>query len=256
MITYLNNKIINQALLALFLLFIFTSIIPATALSQSAEKKNQVPINNSDNNPTAINNKNLGWAGKTEAKNKGKNSILNLIDSMAQKSKTPSIMYKPQELKDIDRAIEAYNNKEKFLLGDEAQEIESIKTPEDNAKSYIYLSSILYHSPNNWSVWINDKKISKEDNKFGDELYIKSINKDRAEIIWTMSLSKWKIISNNKQEDILPPVNNNQVEFNFSLSFNQTYMLNGNKIVEGRLIPIADIKSASNNPSNTINQEP
>ncbi len=105
-----------------------------------------------------------------------------------------------------------------------------------SALSYIYLNSILYFPPNSWSVWVNDKKISSEDNKKTAEFYVKAIDNNEVNIIWTISISKWKILSGKKSESSAPKINkNSQVEISFRLKPNQTYILSSGTVVEGRL---------------------
>ncbi|MES2677039.1 MAG: hypothetical protein V4612_01820 [Pseudomonadota bacterium] len=174
------------------------------------------------------------------------NGALKNSNSANSHKNNSSLMYSDDELKKIQEAINALKDG-KPLNSDAIQED---ITPEDNAKSYIYLGSILYNSPNSWSAWINDQKISSTDNKIGNELYIKSINADSVRVIWTMSISKWKILTNKKSEDGAPINQNNQVEIDFTLSFNQTYMLNGSRIVEGRIAPL--LNSSLSKTANTI----
>jgi hypothetical protein len=165
-----------------------------------------------------------------------------IVDTLIKTPEVVSLMYSPEEISKINEAIEAYKNNEVLVLDDEQSNEETLSTkPEEkaevNSRSYVYLGSILYYSPTNWSVWINDKKISYHNNDIESELYIKNINKDYVDIVWLMSISKWKILANKIFMVDIPVNKNNQVEFNFSLSFNQTYMLNGERIVEGRIAP-------------------
>ncbi len=162
--------------------------------------------------------------------------IVNSI-SGSNKKDVSSLMYSDDEISKIQDALDAFKYGTPLPSETKAGNNDMVTTnaPEENAKSYIYLGSILYHSPDNWSVWINDQKISAQDNKPSNNLYIKSLDKDRASIVWTMSISKWKIITNSNSEEKAPINQNNQVEFDFILSFNQTYMLNNNQIVEGRV---------------------
>lgn len=162
-----------------------------------------------------------------------------IVDILVKKPKIVSLMYSPEEIIKINSAIEAYKNNEILVIDEEERGGEKQKKPEEkievNSRAYVYLGSILYNSPKSWSIWINDKKISYHNNNTQNELYIKSISKDSVDIVWLMSISKWKILVNKIFSVDMPVNENNQVEFNFSLSFNQTYMLNGEKIVEGRV---------------------
>lgn len=234
----------NQQLLQELSTGIDTSLPGADAPTANSQTTNKPTA---DNKTTNVKSSNLA------------KSISTIVNSaIDKKNQPPSIMYNDDDINNIDRALDAYKNKASFSLNNDEEKTKSDEKSsgktEDNAKSYIYLSSILYRSANDWSVWINDQKISAADNKFGNELYIKSINQDKADITWTMSLSKWKILSNKQADSTMVINSDNQVEFNFSLSFNQTYMLNGNKVVEGRLIPAITLQSGANSETSKTEQ--
>ncbi len=170
--------------------------------------------------------------------NQGGNSISKIVSSLVKKNNEPSLMFSDEEITKIDQALDAYINETPFdalETKEDKKEQEPESPSADKTNSYIYLESILYHSPSNWSAWINGQKISSTDNRSSNELYVKSISADTANILWTMSVSKWKILTNQTSENGAPININNQVELNFNLSFNQTYMLVGGKIIEGRI---------------------
>jgi hypothetical protein len=170
--------------------------------------------------------------------NQGGNSISKIVSSLVKKNNEPSLMFSDEEVTKIDQALDAYINEKPFdniEIKEDKKEQESESISADKVNSCIYLESILYHSPTNWSAWINGQKISSTDNRSSNELYVKSISADTVNILWTMSVSKWKILANQTSENGAPVNINNQVELNFNLSFNQTYMLVGGKIIEGRI---------------------
>ena len=198
--------------------------MPKVEISGQNVKEIVNTVNKSTNNKS--NPKEL-----TQVENPNK---INTADSSTNKNIT-SLMYVDEELEKIQEAIDAYKNNQPLNIGNQGVEIEeNDAVRDDKAKSYIHLGSILYNSPKNWSVWINDKKISFDNNKIGNELYIKSIDESKANIIWTMSISKWKILTNKKSEEGAPINASNQVKIDFTLGFNQAYTLNSGKITEGR----------------------
>jgi hypothetical protein len=145
-----------------------------------------------------------------------------------------SLMFSDEGIKNLNLALDAYkNNKPYVVKNNKPKKLQALF--EENIKSYIHLGSILYNSPNIWSVWINDTKISARNNNASNELYIKSINHHKAYIAWTMSISKWKILTNAKSELDAPINAKNQVEFNFTLRFNQTFILKSSNVVEGNV---------------------
>ena len=88
-----------------------------------------------------------------------------------------------------------------------------------------------------------------------NEIYIKSINANNVDIVWTMSITKWKILTEQKSDNRAPIGANNQVELNFNLSFNQTYILVGQRIIEGRIKFISTKVSGNDESDNDRSSE-
>ena len=159
-------------------------------------------------------------------------------------------MFNDEQYSNVEKAIEALRNNQEFVPeGEEAkklseeeakkqeEEIKEFQKNEDNAKSYIFLSSIMFFSENSWSLWINDKKFMSSSNSSDNELYFKNVSQDKTTIVWRLSISKWKILSGKKSEEYAPKINeNNQVEVEFTLKPNQTFILSSNKVVDGRAV--------------------
>jgi hypothetical protein len=201
----------------------------------------QENINNSNiiNNPSNEINKKVETASnKTPI---SASYIKKSIEDLFSNTKIQSLMFSDTDISNIDKAIEAFQNNQIFELegGEENQEKsiteEEKKLEQENVKAYIFLSSILYFGNDSWSLWINDKKYTAKNNKIDSELYFKSVEKDKVNIIWKLSVSKWKILSGLRSESLAPKINsNNQVEIDFVLQPNQTFILNSNKIVNGK----------------------
>ncbi len=201
----------------------------------------QENINNSNiiNNPSNEINKKIETASnKTPI---SASYIKKSIEDLFSNTKIQSLMFSDTDISNIDKAIEAFQNNQIFELdgGEENQEKsiteEEKKLEQENVKAYIFLSSILYFGNDSWSLWINDKKYTAKNNKLDSELYFKSVEKDRVNIIWKLSVSKWKILSGLRSESLAPKINsNNQVEIDFVLQPNQTFILNSNKVVNGK----------------------
>jgi hypothetical protein len=201
---------------------------------------------NSDKMPKSINIDKLK-AGETPISS---NLIKNALDDIFSPSKLKSIMYDEEQFSNLEKAIEALRNNQSFVPeGEEInkqsaedakkqeEEIKKLEGSEENVKSYVFLSSIMYFSENQWSLWINDKKFLANSNSSENELYFKNIAQDRITIVWRLSISKWKILSGKKSEEYAPKINeNNQVEVEFSLKPNQTFILGSNKVVDGRAV--------------------
>jgi hypothetical protein len=168
------------------------------------------------------------------------NNISNIISNTPNSQKAISLMYDDEELAGIQNAIDSFKNDRVYVpaTGQEDDNSKPVKDDKINVRSYIYLGSIMYFGPKNWAVWIDGKKVTYEDNKPSNELYLTSVTHSDASVLWTMSLSKWKILSGKKNEDLAPKVNNNnQLEIKFTLKSNQTYSLRSNNVTEGFQVP-------------------
>jgi hypothetical protein len=65
----------------------------------------------------------------------------------------------------------------------------------------VYLGSIVYYSPSNWSVWLNDKKLVNIQNVPTNEFYITRLSRTQMELVWKPksiadTLQKWKDMTN------------------------------------------------------------
>ena len=163
-----------------------------------------------------------------------KDKILNNNEDDKKKEKI-SIMHSHEESSNIQKAIDAFKNG--YLLEkpeeEEVEEVEEEK--EEEIKSTIYLHSILYQSPTNWTIWLNDDKITAEQNYPSNEMFISSIDRNKIEVLWILTFSKWKILLSNEDVRVKPFVNkNNQVELKFTLSPHQTYILDYDLVVDGK----------------------
>ncbi len=205
-----QEKITNQT----------SQIIETTNQNNQETKKTEAPIN------------------KTQI---SASSIKKSIEDLFSGAKIQSLMFSETDSSNIDKAIEAFQNNQIFELESEEENLEKSTTEEakkleqENVKAYIFLSSILYFGTDSWSLWINDKKYTAKSNKVESELYFKSVERDKVNIIWKLSVSKWKILSGLRSESLAPKINNNnQVEIDFTLHPNQTFVLSSNKVVNGK----------------------
>ncbi len=167
-------------------------------------------------------------------------------------NKTSSLMFDDKESDNIERAIDSLKSNQVYVPEEGEGEVnpasdqkkkeeveikEKEKQNEFNEKSYIYLASIMYSTPQDWVVWINDKKITSETNKKTKELYLKSVQKDQVSILWSVSASKLKVLLGKKADDLNLKINeNNQIEVKFVLQPNQTFVLGSNSVVEGKAV--------------------
>lgn len=191
-----------------------------------------------------------------------------LVKTLLGINKPSSLMFDDEELANIDRAIDSLKNNQTFVPGQDKtnanKTLDATKKAEEdieNEKSYIYLASIIFYSPKDWAVWINNQKITSDSNKNNKELFVKEIYPDRAKIVWSIGITKWRILSHKKPDDTPPKVNaKNNVEIEFVLKPNQTFILGSSRITEGRAVGfITRDNSRNNNPNaktatQTLNQ--
>lgn len=210
-----------------------------TSAEKQAPTDNIAPLDDGNN----INNKN--------ALNAAANKIKDTIGNILLNKKATSLMFDDKQNSNIERALESLKNNQAFVpegeegeLSEEEQkkkaaltEAEAIKVQQENEKSYIYLASIIYFSPQDWVVWINDKKITSQNNAKDKELFIKYVQRDRVSLTWKISLSKWRILAGRSSEEVPPNLNsNNEVVVHFELLPNQTFILSTNNVVEGKAV--------------------
>lgn len=153
-----------------------------------------------------------------------------------------SLMFDDEQNSNIERAIYAFKTNQSFTpesssnnTDDKSQQKESEVS--ENEKSYIYLASIIYFGRSDWVVWINNQKITAASNRESNEMYITDVEPSRVKFLWRISVSKWKILSGQKSEILAPKINDrNQVEVEFELHPNQTFMLTNRNVIEGKAV--------------------
>lgn len=176
--------------------------------------------------------------GFTNTQKNNAPSLINKIEKevsqiLVRKRKFKSLMFTDSQIAELNAAIDSYKGGE-IYLPDSNSEIAATEEEEVNKKSYIHLASILFFDDNDWTVWLNGEKITKQSNHPANELYILSINKNEIEVLWTISVTKWRILLGRRADDLESQINlNNQVEAKFTLRPNQTYLLVDDIVAEG-----------------------
>jgi hypothetical protein len=197
-------------------------------------------------------------------------SISNSISKILGDNSTitvPVLMFNDQEIANINRALDSLKNNQIFVPeglekieekpAEEDQEKKEESEVEENEKSYIYLGSLIYFTPSDWVIWLNDQKISTSTNDPQKEIYVTKVLSDRINVKWKMSLTKWKILSGKRDETQAPRLdfNSNIVESEFELRPNQTFILGSNSVVEGKAV-IALIKKKESKDKSSAKRTP
>ncbi|MBL6664948.1 MAG: hypothetical protein ISQ34_03800 [Rickettsiales bacterium] len=149
------------------------------------------------------------------------------------------LMFTNKEYDNLQKAILSFVNNVEYVEDQieftKLDKPEEKKEEEKSQRSYIYLASLLYFSEDNWVIWVNDKKITSEDNDPKNEFYVKEITKNSANIVWKLGVTKWKIITGKSDEELPKTDTDNQIINNFTLRPNQTYILVEDNIIEGKV---------------------
>lgn len=240
----MKSEIFNQNKCGFFFsllvaLCFFSNNSQAQNLIESAKTLNE-KIKTVDQNVTQNAQENI--ANKTVILNNGE---LKKLD----KSKLPkSIMFTDEEITKVQEAMDAFLNNTS-LENPESSGVEvvdeNISEIQIKKQSQVYLNAILYVSKNNWIAWVNGNKITVKDNIVSNPIYIRSIDKNKASIVWTIGITKWKALIGEREDlnSSAYKVNpNNQVEVRFTLKTNQTYNLINNTVVEGKMDKIKKSK--------------
>ncbi len=188
-----------------------------------------------------------------------KNSIATELKQVFEKKKPnfKSLMYDDEEMELIKKSILALRNGESLSIGDEdsnklsKEELAKLEAErknkellELNERSKIYLGSIIYITQDNWAIWLNKNKITSYNNNKDNEFFVEKISQNKADILWTLSLSKWRVLSGKIGNENLPNTNDkNQALIRFSLKTNQTFILRYNNIIEGKQVSIKNIEN-------------
>ena len=214
-------------------------------------------INQSNNDPKTLGQISAESISNSISKILGDNSAITV----------PVLMFNDQEIANINRALDSLKNNQIFVPeglekkeekpAEENQEKKEESEVEENEKSYIYLGSLIYFTPSDWVIWLNDQKISTSNNDPQKEIYVTKVLSDRINVKWKMSLTKWKILSGKRDETQAPRLdfNSNIVESEFELRPNQTYILGSNSVVEGKAV-IALIKKKESKDKSSAKRTP
>lgn len=237
----------HNQLYKIFSLLIFTLIFTGAnnALAQEASSFSEANLPEKAV-PTKTDSGKTAPAAVVEALG-SKTTIIsnNSLANMLLGNKMTSLMFSDEENGNIERAVDSLKNNQVYSPGGDDSE-DKLKADADkkkaeekteNEKSYIYLASIIYFTAKDWVVWVNEQKITPATNKKERELFVTSVRKDQVSIRWTISVSKWKILSGAKPDAPTPPINeDNKIVVNFDLKQNQTFILSANSVVEGKAV--------------------
>jgi len=121
----------------------------------------------------------------------------------------------------------------------------------------LYLGSIVYYSPANWSVWINGKKLVNRSNQESNEFFVIRISRSEVELVWRPSSlldtpETWRQLTDDGAHP-LPgiEVDAEKGKITLQLHPNQTFLSKSLAIREGLIKSASAAQAAApNTPAN------
>ncbi|MDX1975308.1 MAG: hypothetical protein SFT92_06490 [Rickettsiales bacterium] len=163
----------------------------------------------------------------------------------------PSMFYSPDEIRQIHLAINTYikysNGNEKEMTADEADFLNKMAAifgkKEVKHSAYFtypqfFLKSIVFHSADDWSVWVNDRRITQSTPKDIGDLEVSAISSDQVRLAWRPQ-------DMGRVNDIWSKQPNDKIEVDqirqmviFDLKPNQTFSSYKMDVFEGKVLPV------------------
>jgi len=185
----------------------------------------------------------------TEKKSVNKQETTVAIGDNTPKNTAKSVFFSNSEFDKIKTAESICGNKNQDSKDGSVKEadflksLETVITGSKTSTQFTYpqffLSSILYHSPNEWVVWVNGQRMDSENKQNTNlGLQVLSIDKDKASFEWIPErMDMVRDVIDPKQKDILKVDLLNR-KIVFTLHGNQSFSSYAMQIVEGRILPI------------------
>jgi hypothetical protein len=163
----------------------------------------------------------------------------NSVDVMELKKKYQTLMFNQNQLESILNIINNNNNNNnnnnrKYTFIDEEN-------------FYYHLKSIIYASPNNWTIFLNDKKINNFERRYDDKVTIVKITPNYVVFLWTGTIPEMNTMNYNNTiplDKYTIDNENGEVKIPFKLSIHQTFLPLEYKIVEGFALPNTDVNDS------------
>ncbi|MDR0423354.1 MAG: hypothetical protein LBH46_02065 [Rickettsiales bacterium] len=126
----------------------------------------------------------------------------------------------------------------------------------DEENFYFYLKSIVYSSPNSWTIFVNDKRITDSDRRYDDKVTILKVSPNYVTFLWTGTIPEINTMNYN---DTIPEdkykIENDEVKMPFRLSLHQTFLPLEYKIIEGKGLPDTDVNDTPEEKELKIKQK-
>ena len=158
-------------------------------------------------------------------------------------SQIESMLFTNNEMQSIRAAINTY----KSHVGTDMFNTERGDVQDSRAASQIYtypqffLDSLVYHSPTDWVVWVNNLKITQDTARANTDLTVEAINKNTVTIQWRpTSIDKSRAFASAAKNPPAPGITADKVKgtIQFTLHANQTFSSYVMRVLEGRVLPV------------------
>lgn len=156
-----------------------------------------------------------------------------------------SMFFTSEEMASIHKAVAVYA---RILSGEGGDALDFLKRlqggdkPKDMPRYFVYpqffLASLVYHSQDDWSVYINNQKLTNKQPEGSQGIRVKDIDKDKVVIEWMPpDLQKvedvWNLSPNDKID-----VDLKHGKVTFTLRPNQTFSSYVMRVLEGKVMPM------------------
>lgn len=152
-----------------------------------------------------------------------------------------SVFFTDKKINIIDRVYKIYEKNMKYKDKEVITDIQ-IENDIDESRSLmaldvITLNSVLFLNPNDWVVWINNKKITSLENKLNKyEFKIIETDGKQVSFYWVISRTRFDIINKKNliQENNYEVNKNNKIELKIKLYVNQSYIPAYNVVINSK----------------------
>ncbi len=168
-----------------------------------------------------------------------------------------SLMFSKSDMEILKPFVEAYDNiheeKNNSPVGDKddlrslMQQLKSNDASGADTKPppliNLFLSSIIYYSPSEWSVWINDKKLDSAHNLPANEFYVSAVSRKEIVLVWRpQTLMDASVLWHQMTQNGKKPLQNIAVDstrgiITLHMHTNQTFLADSLTLHEGLILP-------------------
>lgn len=181
----------------------------------------------------------------------------------ANPNRIKSLFYSQAEISDIHLAVNTYlkhvSNNDALSFDEESflNRLGGLKRASNAQSRYFtypqfFLDSMVYHSAENWIVWVNGRKLANDTPKDGTNIQVAAVTPEMVTLEWFPSqmdrvLEIWNQLENPAVQSQGVQVDVAKAKVTFSLKPNQTFSSYTMNVLEGKALPVTvDIAALGN----------